>query len=253
MAEALSARGLSVSLFEMLPHVLRPFGEAVTERVEAHLREQGVDLHLETTVVGFVGDDEVEAVDIGDEQVPTDLVIVGVGVEPNVALAEEAGIELGPTGTIATDEYGRTTAPDIYAAGDCAEATHAVTGEPDHVPLALTANRGGRAIGQTVTVTPTPVGETAGTAIVKAFDLGATRTGVIDEETARGAGSDPVSVTITDESRADYHPGAEEITVTLAADRESDRVLGGSVVGREGGSASTLLPRRCTRAPQLEI
>jgi len=102
------------------------------------------------------------------------------------------------------------------------------------VPLALTANRTGRAIGQTVAGEPTTGGPTAGTAIVKAFDLGAARTGIIDEERAREAGFDPVSVTISAPSRAHYYPDAEEVTVTLLADAESGRLLGGSIVGREG-------------------
>jgi NADPH-dependent 2,4-dienoyl-CoA reductase/sulfur reductase-like enzyme len=233
MAEAFSAYDATVHLFEMLPHVLQPFGEAVADRVEDHLRERGVELHLETTVEGFAGDGRLETIRTEAEEFPVDMAVVGVGVAPNVSLAEAAGIELGPTGAIATDEYGRTNLPDVYAAGDCAEARHVVTGDPDYVPLALTANRAGRAIGQTVVGDPTPVGETAGTATVKAFDLEAARTGVVDEERAREAGFDPVSVTITDSSRAHYYPGAEEIRVTLVADRDSRRVLGATVVGED--------------------
>ena len=234
MAEALSARNLSISLFEMLPHVLQPFGEEVATAVEEHLEQRGVDLHLNTPVEGFDGTGRVEHVDLEDGAMPADLVVVGVGVVPNVELAESAGIELGSTGAIATDEYGRTNYPNVYAAGDCAEATNVVTGAPDYVPLALTANRAGRAIGQTVAGTSTPVGEIAGTAIVKAFDLGASRTGVVDEDAAREAGFDPVSVTITASSRAHYYPGADDLTVTLVADRDSERLLGGTIVGREG-------------------
>ena len=234
MAEALSARGVDVHLYEMLPHVLQPFGEAVAEIVEDHLREQGIELHLETAVSGFDGDERVDCVELEDETVPADIAIVGVGVTPNVELAEAAGIELGPTGAIATDEYGRTNLENVYAAGDNAEATHVVTGEPDHVPLALTANRAGRAIGQTVTGNPTPTGGTAGTAIVKAFDLGAARTGIVDEDQAREADFDPVSVSISASTRAHYYPGGAELTVTLVADRESGELLGGTVVGREG-------------------
>ncbi|MGM0387681.1 MAG: FAD-dependent oxidoreductase [Natrinema limicola] len=234
MAEALSEHGIDVDLYEMLPHVLQPFGEPVAEIVEDHLREQGVNLHLETAVSGFDGDERVESVALEEETVPADVVIVGVGVAPNVELAEAAGIELGPTGAVATDEYGRTNYENVYAAGDCAEARHVVTGEPDHVPLALTANRAGRAIGQTITGDPTPTGEIAGTAIVKAFELGAARTGLTDEEQAEEAGFDPVSVTISAATRAHYYPEGEELSVTLLADRESGRLLGGSVVGREG-------------------
>ncbi|MGM0591078.1 MAG: FAD-dependent oxidoreductase [Halobacteriota archaeon] len=233
MAEAFTGRGCDVHLFEMLPHVLDPFGETAATHVEDHLESKGVALHLDTTVEGFVGDDTVEAVDAGGTTHGVDLVLVGVGVRPNVELAEEAGIELGPTGAIATDEYGRTSADGVFAAGDCAEATNVVTGEADYVPLALTANRAGRAIGQTIAGDPTPVGDIAGTATVKAFDLEVSRTGVIDEETAREAGFDPVSATITAKSRAHYYPGAEDLTVTLVADRETERVLGASTVGSD--------------------
>jgi len=234
MAEALSEHGVDVHLYEMLPHVLQPFGDAVAEVVEEHLREQGVHLHLDTAVSGFEGEGPVESVALEDESHPAEIAIVGVGVAPNADLAAEAGIELGETGAVATDEYGRTNYENVYAAGDCAEVRHVVTGEPDHVPLALTANRAGRAIGQTVAGDPEPVGEIAGTAIVKAFDLGAARTGIVDEEQAREAGFDPVSVSISAPTRAHYYPGGAELTVTLVADRGSGELLGGTVVGREG-------------------
>jgi NADPH-dependent 2,4-dienoyl-CoA reductase/sulfur reductase-like enzyme len=234
MAEALAGRGLDVHLFEMLPHVLQPFGESVATVVEDHLRERDVELHLDTTVEGFGGEESVTSVELESGTVPVDVVVVGVGVEPNVELAADAGVEIGGTGAVATDEYGRTNYEAVFAAGDCAEATNVVTGEADHVPLALTANRAGRAIGRTVTGTPTAVGGIAGTAIVKAFDLGAARTGIVDETRARDAGFDPTSVEITAPSRAHYYPGAEELTVTLVADRGSERVLGASVVGRDG-------------------
>ena len=234
MAEAFSARGLDVHLFEMLPHTLQPFGAETAATVEDHLREQGVDLHLDTPVDGLRGEERVTAVAAGEADVAVDLAMVGVGVAPNAELAAEAGIELGETGAIATDEYGRTNDEHVYAAGDCAEADNVVTGEPDHVPLALTANRAGRAIGATLAGTPTPVGETAGTAALKAFDLEVARTGLTDEERAREAGFDPVSVTITARSRAHYYPGGSDIQITLVGDRESGRVLGTSMVGREG-------------------
>ncbi|MEF8830451.1 MAG: FAD-dependent oxidoreductase [Halobacteriales archaeon] len=234
MAEALDERGMDVHLFEMLPHVLQPFGEPVAETVEEHLREQGIHLHLDTEVAGFDGDGAVEDVLFEGERVDADVAVVGVGVRPNAELAESAGIELGPTGAIANDEYGRTNYEDVYAAGDCAEARNVVTGDPDHVPLALTANRAGRAIGQTVAGDPTPVGDIAGTAIVKAFELGAARTGIVDEERAREAGFDPVSVTISAGSRAHYYPGGAKLKITLLADRDTERVLGGSIVGEEG-------------------
>ncbi|WP_254863007.1 FAD-dependent oxidoreductase [Halovivax gelatinilyticus] len=245
MAEALDGRGIDVSMYEMLPRTLQPFGEETARTVEDHLRERGVDLHLETAVSDFAGDETVETIAYEDGDATAtadaDLVVVGVGVAPNVELAEDAGIELGPTGAIATDEYGRTfdasdgsVIESVYAAGDCAEVTNVVTGEPDHVPLALTANRAGRAIGSTVAGDPMRTGGTAGTAIVKAFDLGAARTGILDAERARSAGFEPVSVTIEAQTRPHYYPGATKLTVTLVADESTGRVLGASVVGKEG-------------------
>ncbi|MFB6133431.1 MAG: FAD-dependent oxidoreductase [Halanaeroarchaeum sp.] len=234
MAEAFRGRGLEVHLFEMLPHVLGPFGEMVAERVEEELSDNGVKLHLETAVEGFEGDGRVEAVRTEDETVPVDMAVVGVGVDANSELAEAAGIEVGDTGAIAVDEYGETSAENVYAAGDCAEAEHVVTGEPDHVPLALTANRAGRAVGQTVTGDPTETGPIAGTAVVKAFDVEAGRTGIIEEERAREAGFDPVSVSITSRSRAGYYPGGSAIEIELLADAETHRVLGAAMVGEEG-------------------
>jgi len=236
MAEAFRGRGLHVELFEMLPHVLEPFGEAVAERVEEHLREEAVDLHLETAVDAIRGErGRVTAIEADGEDYPVEMALVGTGIAPNAELAEAAGIELGETGAIATDEYGRTSAEDVFAAGDCAEATNVVTGRPDYVPLALTANRHGRAIGETVASGElTEVGPIAGTAVVKVFDLEVARTGVFDEDLAAEAGFDPVSVTIEAESRAHYYPGGTPIRIQLTADAESRKVLGAAMVGREG-------------------
>jgi len=234
MAEALAERGLDVHVFEMLPHILQPFGAEAAEVVEDHLREQGVELHLDTAVEGFQGTGHVTAIQCEDGTHDCQLAIVGVGVAPNTDLAERAGIETGETGAIATDAYGETNVRDVYAAGDCAEAENVVTGEPDHVPLALTANRAGRAIGQTLAGDPTPTGPIAGTAVLKAFDLEVARTGLIDAERAAEAGFDPASVTITAGSRAHYYPGSEDIQITLVGDRETGRLLGASMVGREG-------------------
>ncbi|WP_181685204.1 FAD-dependent oxidoreductase [Halorhabdus salina] len=234
MAEAFDAHDLDVSLFEMREHVLPPFGPSVGDRVAAELRDNGVTVHTDTRVERIAGDDRVTGIETEDETHDADAVLLAAGVEPRTELASEAGIEIGPTGAIATDADGHTSHDGIYAAGDCTEATHTVTGDPAHVPLALTANRAGRAIGSTVGGDPIPVGEIAGTAVLKAFDLAAGRTGVIDEERAREAGFDPASVTITAPSRAHYYPGGDDIEITLLGDRESGRVLGASMVGTEG-------------------
>jgi len=159
--------------------------------------------------------------------------VVGVGIRPNTDFLDGSGVELGDSGAVAVDECGRTNRDDVYAAGDCAEMRHTVSDESAWVPLGLTANRAGRAIGQTVAGEPTPVGTIAGTAVVKAFDLECGRTGLVTEDEAREAGFEPVSETITAPSRSGYYPGGDETTVTLTADRETGRLLGGSIVGRD--------------------
>ncbi|MFB6170007.1 MAG: FAD/NAD(P)-binding oxidoreductase [Haloarculaceae archaeon] len=129
LAEAFLGRGLDVHVFESGTRVLPSFGRDVAEMVEDHLREAGVDLHLRRSVERFHGrDGRVTDVETSDGAVAVDAVVADVGVEPNVDLAVGAGIELGETGAIATDEYGRTNDPVVYAAGDCAEKRPASPG-----------------------------------------------------------------------------------------------------------------------------
>ncbi|MFB6270361.1 MAG: FAD-dependent oxidoreductase [Halobacterium sp.] len=233
MAEAFSAHDLDVHVFQRPDRLLPPFGDAVGDEVADTLRDHGVTLHLGTEVDRLAGDDAVDAVVADGERTPVDVAVVGIGVRPNTGLTDDTPIELGDSGAIATDEYGETTVDGVYAAGDCAEMTHTVTGDPDWVPLGLTANRAGRAVGQTVACDPTPVGDVAGTAVVKAFETECGRTGITDHERARDAGFDPVSETVTAGSRSGYYPGGADTTVTLTADRETGRLLGGSIVGTD--------------------
>lgn len=267
MAEALAEHDFEVHLFQRGERVLTQFSERTSEKVATHLREQDVVVHLESDVRELTGDGdhggggsdgdddsgggsngdgggggedgagEVDSVVTDDESVTVDMVLVGTGVTPRTALAEAAGIERGETGAIATDAYCETNVSDVYAAGDCAEAIHTITGEPAYVPLALTANRHGRAVGQTVTGTPTDGGTIAGTAAVKTFDLEAARTGILDHDDARAAGFDPVTETVDAKSRAGYYPEGGTVTVTLCADRDSGQVLGASLVSEYGEGA----------------
>ncbi|GGC67586.1 FAD-dependent oxidoreductase [Haloferax sulfurifontis] len=234
MAEAFTAHGLDVHLFQRSGHVLGTFGEAVGERVEEHLEAHGVTLHLGASVERLRGGDagRVEAVVCEDGDLAVDAAMVGIGLRPNSDLVADA-VDLGETGAIAVDDYGRTSADGVYAAGDCAEIDHVVTGEPTWNTLGLPANRAGRAIGQTVAGDPEPIGTVADTSVVKAFDLECGRAGVTDLDVARDAGFDPVSETITAGSRSGYYPGSAETTVTLVADRDTGRLLGGTIVGAD--------------------
>lgn len=237
MAEALAANGFEVNLFQHGDRVLKEFSAATSETVADHLRDQNVALYLNAEVQELAGRDHVEAVVTADERIAVDMVLLGTGVRPRTNLAEDAGVELGETGAIATNAYRETSVPDVYAAGDCAETTHVVTGDPAYVPLALTANRHGRAVGQTVTGQPTEGGGIAGTAAIKAFDVEAARTGLLAHDAACETGFTPVSKTVTANSRAGYYPEGGTVTVTLTADRDSERVLGASLVSDYGEGA----------------
>ena len=235
MAEAFAAWDLDVHLFQRSDRPVPGFGDAVGDAVTDHLRESPVTLHFgeEVRRLDGVGGHVDRVVCTGGTELSVDTALVGIGIRPNTGLLEDTPVEIGESGAIATDEYGRTSLDDVYAAGDVAEMPHTVTDEPTWNPLGLPANRAGRAIGSTVGGDPESVGRVSGTAMVKAFDLECGRTGLLDHDQAREAGFDPVSETITAGSRSGYYPGAAETTVTLTADRDAGRLLGGSIVGTD--------------------
>jgi 3-phenylpropionate/trans-cinnamate dioxygenase ferredoxin reductase subunit len=235
MAEAFDAWDRDVHIFQRSARPVPGFGDAVGDAVTDHLRESGVTLHFgeEVSRLDGTGGHVDRVVCASGAALSVDAALVGIGIRPNTDLLDGTPIELGESGAVATDEHGRTSVPDVYAAGDVAEMPHTVTGDPTWNPLGLPANRAGRAIGATVGGQPEPIGRVSGTAMVKAFDLECGRTGILDHDRAREAGFDPVSETVTAGSRSGYYPGAAETTVTLTADRDTGRLLGGSIVGTD--------------------
>ena len=234
MCEAFDAWDVDVHLFQRSEHVLPEFSDAVADRVEEEIEEKGVEVHTGTPVERLEGDGGglSSVVCTDGTELEADAALVGVGVRPNAELVK-GEVETGESGAIAVDRYGRTSDENVYAAGDCAETRHVVTGESAWVPLGLTANRAGRAVGATVAGDPTPLGGIAGTAMLKAFELEAGRTGLVGPEEARAAGYEPVVETVDTRSRAGYYPGAARTTVRLVADRGTERLLGGAIVGED--------------------
>nr|HPK87074.1 FAD-dependent oxidoreductase [Atribacterota bacterium] len=242
MADAFYSLGMSVQIVELLPHLLNSFGSEISEEVENETQNYA-RLYLGHRVNEICPDQQgrlsvylSREVDRKEERVETEMVLIATGIVPEVTLAREAGIELGKTRAIITDEYGQTSIPDIYAAGDCAEVKSIVTNQNIYLPLALTANRNGRAVGSTIAGKKTPLTPVAGTAVVKLFELEVATTGVVNQEIARQYGFEPVKVTIESSTRAGYCPGAKPIKVSLVADRNTKRLLGSSMVGGEGVS-----------------
>lgn len=163
----------------------------------------------------------------------TDMVIVASGVRPCSELAVEAGLETGISGAIAVDKALKTSDDNIYAAGDCADAFHVVTGEKCWIPLALRANRAGWAGADNVCNIETLLPGVAGTAVFKMFELQVARTGLSIKE-AFSAGFNPVEAVIQTRSRAHGHPGSGTIHAAMVGDKTTGRLLGVQMVGKDG-------------------
>jgi CoA-dependent NAD(P)H sulfur oxidoreductase len=230
MAETLRRLGLEVMLLVRSGQVLRTtLDDDMRELVHAELQRHGVEI-IAGPALAFEGQDEVEAVHTATEELACDAVILGLGVEPNVELARAAGVALGPTGAIATDSRTCTNLPGVYAAGDCAEAFHRVTGKPAWIPLGSTANKQGRVAGSNAAGKAAAFGGILGTMIVRCFDVGVGLTGLTAAE-ARAAGYDVQEVKIQASDLSHYFPGSAELHVKLVADAASGQLLGGQLIG----------------------
>lgn len=210
-----------------LPQLIDP---DVGACVASHLRENGVLLLLDSPVERLEADEERVRLVAGGETVEAQVAVIAVGVEPTVELARRAGIALGPTGAIAVDERLTTSIPHVWAAGDCAEVRHAVTGEPAYLPLGSLANRQGRTLANILAGRPDRFPPVVGAAAVKVFDRNVAVTGCT-AALARQRGLRARSVWISAPDRAHYWPDATEIHLKLVYESSSLRVLGVQAVG----------------------
>lgn len=255
MAEALRGRGLAVTVLEKVDQILPGFVAPVVEAVQAELARNEVRVETGVAVRGVVLADGALRVETDRGAHPADLVLVSVGVRPRVALARAAGVALGPTGAIAVDDGMRTSVPGVFAAGDCAEARHLVTGLPAYVPLGTTANKQGKVAGANAAGADERFGGIVGSAAFKVFELEVGRTGLGPAEAAR-AGLDAVAAASTHRTRGHGYPGSRSLTTVLLVERGSGRLLGAQQVGGEGvagriGVLATALTARMT-VDQLE-
>ena len=231
VAENLLARGLSVTVIDAMPQILpNVFDPEMAGFAQRQLKAAGVRVMTSCPLKGITGDQKVTGVETGAGTLPADLVILSIGIRPNTAWLEGSGLELD-RGCVVVNELGATNLPDVYAAGDCAEVTNALTGKPMWSAMGSTANIAGRAIARTLTGTPTPYPGALGTGVVRLLStLNGGRTG-LTEAAAREAGFDPVSVVSVADDKAHYYPGSSSFMVKLVADRASHRLLGVQVLG----------------------
>lgn len=234
MAEALKTESRAVVLLERSPRLFEAVDEEIVKVIEPELARNGVEVHTEAPVAALAGDAQgiVRRVHSNKTSFETDCVVLAIGVRPRTKLAQDAGVQLGAGGAISVNEYQETSVAAVYAAGDCADTLHLVSGQRVYVPLGTTANKQGRVAGENVAGGRERFPGVVGTAVVKVFGLEVARTGLSSEE-ALAAGFRVVPATVKAAARARYL-GGQDIMVKLIGDRASGRLLGAQMVGPEG-------------------
>ena len=246
MCEALRARSIEVSMVKPGSQFLPWMVSELSDVVKQELIANGVKIYTGHKIERIEQIDKIKTVDksslsvvcknlASDEglTLSADMLIVASGVKPCSELALDAGIKTSVSGAIAVDKTLKTSNDNIYAAGDCADSFHVVTGQKCWIPLALRANRAGWAVADNVCDVETLLTGVAGTALFKVFDLQVARTGLSLKE-ALDAGFDPAEVVVQTRSRAHAHPGSETVHVAMAGDRKTGRLIGVQMVGKDG-------------------
>jgi NADPH-dependent 2,4-dienoyl-CoA reductase/sulfur reductase-like enzyme/rhodanese-related sulfurtransferase len=232
MAEAFVRRGVRTTIVELMPRVMSvmdsEFGTLIARRLEAN----GVRV---LTGVGVKSvDNSAGTVELSDgTKVDGEIVLMSVGVRPELALARQAGLSIGKSGGLLVDEYLRTSDGRIWAAGDMNEVVHKVNGRKVRVPLAGPANRQGRIAASNALGMKLKYAGALGSSVVKVFDATAASTG-LTEKAAKEAGIPAAASVVVKDHHAGYFPGAKEMVLKLVYDRSTSRVLGAQAFGDEG-------------------
>ncbi len=232
-AEALREKNIFVTVVELKEQILPVMlDKDLADVLALRLEEQGMEFRLGHKVLKLKGDDgKVTGVVTDQEELDADLVIVAVGVRPNVKLAQKAGLTIGRTGAIEVNRYLQTSDPDIYAVGDCVENTHLISGQKVFLPMATYANRQGRVAADNIINGPkTEFKGVLGTAVMKALNWNAGRTG-LGEQQAKDLGYNVITALNSALDRTHYHPSHGLVLMKLIVDRDSRKVLGAQGIG----------------------
>ena len=240
--EALVTHGCRVTIVEMLPQILGMLDWDMARLVENYMESKGVRILTGTRALALEdqgGGGKVTHVKTDKGDLPADMVILAIGVRPNVALAERAGLEIGEkTRAIRVNDRLQTSDPDIYAAGDCVECIDRITGNPCFVPLGSTANKQGRVVAVNICGGNEIFPGIVGSSICKIFDYCAGRTG-LTERAARAAGYEVISAMVPGADRAHYMSESKSLLVKMVADRKTGRLLGVQITGPGEGAKRT--------------
>ena len=234
LVEAMKNLGKNVRLIQLDDTVIPgSFDKEVTDIMEEEIRAHGVDLNLSEMVKALEGDTKVSKVITDKGEYLADVVIIATGVRPNTAFLKDTGLNMLRNGAIIIDKYGRTNLKDIYSAGDCATVYHKVKKQNVYIPLATTANKIGRIVGENLAGENNTFPGTLGSAAIKVMDMEAGRTGITEAE-AKDMGLEYGSVFINDRNQTNYYPGAQKIYVKLIYDKYTKVILGGQIIGKAG-------------------
>lgn len=234
MAENLTAMGISVTVIQRSNQLFAPMDADMASFIHAQMRSHGVKLELEKTVTGFSSKGGKPVTMIKDsEPISSDMVLLGVGVEPDTVLAEKAGLALGIRGAVAVNEYMETSVPDIYAVGDAVEVSHFVTGKKSLISLAGPANKQGRIAADNICGGNSMFKGTQGSSVIKIFEMTGAVTG-INEKTAEAAGIVYDKVVLSPVSHAAYYPGGQTMYMKVLYEKGTLRLLGAQIAGYEG-------------------
>jgi NADPH-dependent 2,4-dienoyl-CoA reductase/sulfur reductase-like enzyme/peroxiredoxin family protein/rhodanese-related sulfurtransferase/TusA-related sulfurtransferase len=235
VAENFHHRGVQTVIVEMADQIIPPLDRELTTQMESYVRAFGITLQLGTQAVAFGETPEGRLrVELkNNEIIETDVVVLAAGVRPNTSLAADAGIELGPRGGIKVDAHMRTSAPDVFAAGDAVEVEHAILPGPYLVPLAGPANRQGRVAAENICGRDTTFSPVQGTSIVKMFDMVAGGTGA-NQKQLIAAGIPFERVQVHPSGHAGYYPGTAKMHLKVLFEPETGKLLGAGCVGFDG-------------------
>lgn len=233
MAENLKKAGLKVTIVELADHVIAPLDGDMAAEVHRYLRDQGVELMLGKAVQSMEDKGGKLTLHLSEGEIETDMVILSVGVRPDTALAQSAGLELNPKGAIVVNEHMQTSKEHIYAVGDAIEIVDFVTGKKGYVPLAGPANKQGRIAADNICGIKSSYKNTLGSSVLKIFDMTVAMTGV-NERTAQAAGLDYDKVYTYSQSHASYYPGGHGISIKTLYEKGTGKILGAQLVGYDG-------------------
>jgi NADPH-dependent 2,4-dienoyl-CoA reductase/sulfur reductase-like enzyme/rhodanese-related sulfurtransferase len=236
MAENLVEKALNVTLIEKLDQVMPPLDPEMARIVKRYLKKHGIAVKTGDGVAGFRKGEMggLEVLTENGKVYKADIVIMAIGVKPELELAKMAGIKIGARGGIDVNEQMVTSDPDILAVGDAVEVKDFVTGQMTLIPLAGPANRQGRIAADVITGRPSRFRGTQGTSICKLFDAAIAQTGV-SEKTLKGLGdTDYEKVYLFPNSHAGYYPGAKMLIIKMIFRKSDGKVLGAQVLGEDG-------------------